>query len=187
MRRQRSSVEDAESQALEKSNRVMGLFVPLTAGGAWVDRSCSAGGTGLFAFEGEKTVLSPEARKIPPPTRLGFDASRACLASLKGFDAGVDVEEASAEGDRGAADGVEGDFIVREDTGFRSSDSGIGIGAGKVPVEVEAVGRPFCDVDGCFEPEVTEGWVGDSTISMGIRRRFAEPGEGKVACWIGFF
>lgn len=113
IRSQRSAVEAPKSQALEKSNKVIGAFVVV---GVVANTGDGLGGwrTGVIGFTvmeagevagagageagaGESrldadefspplvgnTVLSPEARNIPPPTRLVFTLSRACLASLK--------------------------------------------------------------------------------------------------------
>ena len=47
----------------------------------------------------EKMVLSPEARNMPPPTRLGRVLSLACFASLKLAALGVCVVGAEVDGD----------------------------------------------------------------------------------------
>jgi len=102
----------------------------------------------LLVSLGKRAALSPDARNIPPPTRLGFEASRACLTSLKELDLVAGVDDGGSAG--GAVDLEEEELIAREDTGFRSSDSEVGLETDEAPVEAEAVGALFCDLEGSF-------------------------------------
>lgn len=86
-------------------NDVIGAFVSVdiaSAGSRLAANSplCVADGGGADAACGAssrsgKIVCCPDARKMPPPVRLGLAVSRACFASLKdaGF-AGADAGEA---------------------------------------------------------------------------------------------
>jgi hypothetical protein len=118
-------------------------------------------------------VWSPEGRKMPPPARLGFVASRARLASWKVLDVGAedggeDVEFVVGEGVEGIEERVSVDVSEREETGFmKSLSAGRTSGMGGF----ETIGFAF--------PFPADDPVGGSTILMAMRRRF---GDTEVAC-----
>ena len=99
-----------------------------------------------------KTVVRPELRKIPPPTRLGRAVSRACLASLNedGFSAAGADEGDTDGGIIVFSDGFKGreETSLRPDVSRASFDCGIVVCSG------------FCSLFG-----------GTSTIWIGTRRR----------------
>lgn len=76
------------------------------------------GVSGSASFLTGNIVLSPDARNIPPPTRLGFALSRACLTSLK--VRGGSLEFLGGEGDVTSSEGMGSEaelvFKDREDT-----------------------------------------------------------------------
>ena len=151
-----SSIERNDPHDFTKSNNVFGGF----GTGLYeldVDESDFDGGSAttnvvgspLFS-RGANTVLLPEARNMPPPTRLGLAFSLTCLASLKefGFDElFVEIAGDEAVGVRGVLPSSEifwslsvrsfpvvkvtllfpegacvaGNFKGREDTGFNVS------------------------------------------------------------------
>ena len=84
----RSSDVDSDSQAREKSYSDTGGTVTLRRG--FSTPVAVTGGVGSDLDTGDvinspligNIVFSPDARKIPPPIRLGFILSRAFLASL---------------------------------------------------------------------------------------------------------
>jgi hypothetical protein len=90
-----SSVERNEPHDFTKSNSVFGAFGTGTESSLAdspienndVDESDFGGfvKVGLPLSRGWKIVLLPEARNMPPPTRLGLALSLACLASLNEF------------------------------------------------------------------------------------------------------
>lgn len=102
------------------------------------------------------TVLFPDMRKIPPPTRPTDFASRACLASLNddagvGFDAaGAGAGFIGADFPSGGGGGVEGGWTTRRElTGFKRRSS-------PLPLGWVTMG----------------GWSLSSTMVIGTRRRF---------------
>ena len=115
-----SSVERNEPHDLTKSNNVFGAFG--TTGiyevfdfesSLAVDELDFVGGSpatevGLPLSRGVNMVLLPEARNIPPPTRLGLAFSLACLASLNEF--GLDAPLVEFAGDGGI--GVRGVLLL---------------------------------------------------------------------------
>lgn len=65
-----------------------------------VDESDSGGSAkvGLPLSRGVNTMLLPEARKMPPPTRLGLALSLTCLASLNEFGLDAPLVEFAGDG-----------------------------------------------------------------------------------------
>lgn len=122
---------------------------------------------------GANIVLSPDARKMPPPTRLGLLLSRALFASLNeegcGTGCAVGFGVVAVAGGGTGAGPLEDDDVFNglDDTGFirsgasavlvLSADFRAGFG---VAVEVEAAGAAGVD----RRPS-------GSTIVIGIRRR----------------
>lgn len=163
-----------DSHDLTKSNRVIGGLVDCTFGAAGFVSGAPLAGAGdggavvavdlAFFFSPFSTIVcSPVERKMPPPARLGFAFSRACLASLNELGLGV-VD--GGIGVCGFCDG--GDFFVGttegeaanalEETGFIKSSSpgaaGLVSGAFDLVFDI-ALGFPALG----------------STISIGMRRR----------------
>jgi hypothetical protein len=127
-----SSVECNEPHDFTKSNNVFGAF--RTGGYEEVFESSADSPVdsddvdesdfakvGVPFSRGAKIVLLPEARNMPPPTRLGLALSLACLASLNEF--GPFVEFAGGGGVRLGGDGTcesaDGD-VLAFDGGFLS-------------------------------------------------------------------
>ena len=118
-------MERSELHDFTKSNNVLGTFGAGTVESSfWVDIDESDFGrsakVGLPLSRGVKTVLLPEARNMPPPTRLDLTFSLACLASLNefGLDApfagGPSVEVGSGLPLDGESSGRSFSVVVKE-------------------------------------------------------------------------
>lgn len=119
-----------------------------------------------------KMVLSPDARKMPPPTRLGRALSLTALASAKSMGAG----RAELDGAIASGDGMLAEFKEREDTAFNISEGIFVVDEADGEVNDTGSDCPFEELDSAFVfgkilPEV-------SMILMGTsRRRGAETGS----------
>lgn len=192
----RSSVAGMELQVLEKSKRVVAsLDGAVSTGGAGGSTATRIAGVAIVAGVGEAVglglgtvsvldgniVLSPEARNMPPPTRLGFALSRACLTSLKVRGSSCFVEGGGDDDARDSGDeilevdeededtGGGWDFKDREDTGSSVSVAGF-VGGG-------TLGSVFGDGFGTGG-ELDGPAVVESMMVMGTLRRFG------AASWI---
>lgn len=137
-----SSVERNDPHDFTKSNNVFGAFgtgiffgsslAKSLIGNIDVNESGFGGSAeiGLPLSRGVNTVLLPEARNMPPPTRLGLALSLACLASLNEF--GLDAPPVEFAGD--GREGVGGVLL--------SGETFLSLSEGSVPVVKETLLLP---------------------------------------------
>ena len=204
-----SSVERNEPHDFTKSNSVFGAFG--TGTGIYevfefessflsdspienddVDES-DFGGFVKVGSRGLKIVLLPEARNMPPPTRLGLALSLACLASLKEF-----ILEPALAGGGGSVDGLDGEFLsscvsfketllLLEDAsvvGSFKEREDIGSKASALTFDGEDDDSKTGDSWGVVGPGMgtaDEAADGGSIIFIGTRRRLVANGESNEA------
>ena len=217
-----SSVERSEPHDFTKSNNVFGAFGTGIYGffefesslDENVDESGFGGSAkvvGLRLSRGVNIVLLPEARNMPPPTRLGLALSLACLASLNEF--GLDAPLVEFAGDAGVGvllssdffwslsvrsvfaveetllfpegASVAGNFKEREDTGSNVSVVAFD-DAGCTAREDDSTTGDSGGFEGfdarTVDDVADEAADGGSMILIGTRRRLIADEESNVAC-----